>query len=891
MTLATGARLGPYEILSPLGAGGMGEVYKAKDTRLERTVAVKVLPSHMSSSAEVRQRFEREAKTISQLSHPHICALYDVGREGETEYLVMEYLEGETLSERLAKGPLPLESTLRYGVEIADALDKAHRQGIVHRDLKPANVMLTKSGVKLLDFGLAKAMAPASPQSKLTALPTQQGLTQEGTILGTFQYMAPEQLEGKDADARTDIFAFGAVLYEMATGRKAFTGATQASLITAIMSMDPQPISQVQAMSPPALDRVVKTCFAKDPEDRWQSAGDIGKELRWIAEGSAAGIAAPAVVSSRRRRRELLAWSVAAAALLGAAAVLRSRGSRTEAAPTLFTLERPAGARAGGLALLSPDGRFVATVAAAPGSRPSIWIRGLDSLAWRSLDGTDDARVPFWSPDSRSIAFFGGGRLRRISVDGSAVQTICESGPGLGGSWSAGGNIVFSSTFGSGLMSVPASGGAAIPATSLDKARSDAAHVFPWFLPDGRHFLFVARNADPEKTMIAVGDLGSRSSRALLHADSLAVWAAPGYLLFAREGALLAQKFDAARLELAGDPIPVAPNVRFMSDNNNAILSAGGGALAYGLWTHGRRLVWIDRAGREVGSVGAVADYDDVAVSPDGRRVAASIRDPARGFNFDVWVLDADRGAAARVTSERTDEFHPVWYPDGSALAYVSDRAGFYDLYRRPSGGGAEEVVLRTNWDKIVWDIAPDGRRLLFNGAQLVNGAQQGAPEPWSLALPGPAEPEKLLSASRFERQSPRFSPDGRWVAYTSDESGRSEIYVQPFPSGSKRLVSEGGGDTPVWRRDGKELFYISPGGWLSAVAMTARGSDLAIGVPQRLFDLQTAGTSSLVPIQYDVGPDGQRFLVVRKAGTQDADPVVVSLNWAARLAGGVPLK
>jgi len=860
----------------------MGEVWKARDTRLERTVAVKVLSLRLSANEEMRQRFEREAKTISQLSHPHICALYDVGREGETDFLVMEFLEGETLSDRLAKGALPLEQMLRFGIEIADALDKAHRQGVVHRDLKPGNVMITKSGVKLLDFGLAKAMAPATTLNNLTALPTQQALTQEGTILGTFQYMAPEQLEGKEADVRTDIFAFGAVLYEMATGKKAFSGTSQASLITAIMSSEPAPISTIQRMTPPALDRVVKTCLAKDPEDRWQSAHDVAGELKWIAEGSAAGFAVPAAVSSHRRRREILAWGVAAIAFLAAVgSILFFRRGAPVAEPVLFPLSPPPGLRFFNAVALSPDGRRVAFVAIDPGRRRSLWVRALDSLEVRRLDGTGGANQPFWSPDGRSIAFFQDNRLRRIDAEGRTIQTICESGSGFGGSWSPDGQIVFASDFGKGLSSVSASGGTASPATELDTARGDATHFFPSFLPDGHHFVFVARNVDPEKTAVMLGDFDSRQTRPLLRADSAAVWATPGWLLFAREGSLFAQRIDPRRFAPEGEPVSIARGVRFFTDTSGAVLSSGKNALVYGLWPHERKLVWVDRRGRELGTLGAVADYDDVAISPDGRRVAAAIRDPARGQNLDVWVLDVERGTASRVTTERTDEFHPVWLPDGEQLIYMSDHAGFYDFYQRPANGGPEQVVLRTKWDKHGSDVSRDGRYLLLSGSP-----DGHAEDLWAMALSGPPEPKPLVRTVEFTELAAQLSPDGRWIAFSSDESGRSEIYLQPFPSGAKRLVSDGGGETPVWRRDGRELFYVAADGKLTVVAMTARGLGIEISVPQPLFELRPAGTSSYVPRQYDVAPDGERLLVVRRVGEDSSDPVVVDLNWTARLSG-----
>jgi Tol biopolymer transport system component len=880
VSLSAGTKLGPYEILAPIGAGGMGEVYRARDTRLERTVAIKVLPSHLSASPESRQRFEREAKTISQLSHPHICALHDVGRQGETDYLVMEYLEGETLSERLAKGPLPLEQTLRYGQQIADALDKAHRQGIVHRDLKPGNVMLTKTGVKLLDFGLAKTFEPAAPRESLTSLPTQQGLTREGTILGTFQYMAPEQLEGKDADARTDIFAFGATLYEMATGRKAFSGSTQASLIGAILHTEPQPISSVQPASPPALDRIVKTCLAKDPEERWQSSADIKRELGWISEGSAAGVAVPAALSSLRRRREPLAWLLAAAGILGAAAALVTRRSQAPPQPIRFALASPAGLklRLQDCPALSPDGSRLALSLADAGGKSQLWVQALDSLRGRPLEGTEGARLPFWSPDGRAIAFFQSGRLRRIDSGGGMIQTISEgAGSGFGGAWGAGGTIVFGSTFGGPLWRVPASGGDKTPATVPDAARGDAAHVFPAFLPDGRHFVFIARNVDPSKSVVALGDLESKETRPLWRSDTGAVWSPTGHLLFAREGTLFAQRFDARRRVAVGEPFSVAGDVRFFTGNSLVQATAGGDLLVYGLWRHDRRLVWVDRTGRELGTIGQVADYDDVRVSPSGDRVAASIRDPASGWNNDVWVLDAGRGIASRLSSERSDEFGPVWSPDGQRVFYTSDRAGFYDLYSRPSGGGSEELVLRTKWDKVANELAPDGGTLVFGGSPVGNYE-----DVWLLPLTGERSPRPAIESRGFVEKSSRLSPDGRWVAFSSDEPGREGIFVAPFPSGPKRPVSDSGGSVPVWSRDGKELYYLGGDGKLTAVGVSVGPSGLALGPPQPLFDLDPAGLTSFDPRPYDVAPDG-RFLVVRAVGDEPSHPIVVDVHWTAR--------
>jgi Tol biopolymer transport system component len=885
MTLSTGTRLGPYEILSPIGAGGMGEVYRAKDTRLDRSVAVKVLPSHLSASAETRQRFEREAKTISQLSHPHICALYDVGREGDIEYLVMEYLEGETLSERLAKGPLPLEQTLRYGTQIADALDKAHRQGIVHRDLKPANVMLTKSGVKLLDFGLAKAMETPAPKGSLTSLPTQQGLTQEGTILGTFQYMAPEQLEGKEADGRTDIFAFGAVLYEMATGRKAFSGASQASLISSIMSADPPSIVSAQPMSPPMLDRVVKTCLAKDPEDRWQSAGDVGKELKWVSEGSAAGVGS--IVSARRRRREALAWGLAAlaavAAIVAALALLFHRPAPVREESLRFTIMPPPGQGFLGVPELSPDARRVLLVIQDAGGRTSIATRSLDGLEIRRVPGTEDARGAFWSFDGREVAFFVEGRLKRVGVDGGPVQTICESGSGFFGAWNRDGTILFTKEFGTPIVAVSASGGTPRPVTTMDAARGEVAHFHPAFLPDARHFVFVARNIDPEKTSVMLASLDSKEVRPLFHADSDAIFAPPGYLLFARDSALFAWRFDTRRLQLSGQPSPVIERVRYGTEDNLLSVSAAGDHLAYLPWTGRRRLVWVDRKGRELGTLGDVGGYEDVRLSPDGQRVAVALRDPAHGQNEDVWVLDVSRGTPTRITAERTDELAPAWFPDGERLVYVSDHLGFYDLYERPASGGAETTLVATKQDKILPSISSDGKFLLYSASEGANFARILRP------ISGAGDSVRLSETTRFSEEHPAISPDGRLCAFDTGESGRKEVYVQPVPNGPKRQVSIGGGQIPVWNRDASELFYAARDQTLMSVSIRSGGGRLEIGEPQPLFalNLGTGGEVQFDRHPYDVSPDGQRFLVIRYAPDSEPDGAVVVTNWTSVLKGG----
>ena len=747
--------------------------------------------------------------------------------------------------------------------------------------------MLTKSGVKLLDFGLAKAMAPAtSPQ--VTSLPTQQrvtNLTQEGTILGTFQYMAPEQLEGKDADARTDIFAFGCVLYEMATGRKAFTGASQASLITAIMSADPPSISAAQPMSPPALDRVVKTCLAKDPEDRWQSAADIARELKWIGEGSAAGVAAPAAVVGRRRHRERLAWAVAAIATIAAVAAAltawTARGARPPEDSLRFTVMPSAGQGFLGTPLLSPDARRLLLNLQHPGGTTSIAVRSLDDLAIRGIPGTENARGAFWSPDGREVAFFAEGKLKRVSADGGPVQTVAPSGSGFFGAWNRDGFIYFTSEFGSPIMSVPASGGTPQPVTTIEASKGEVAHFHPAFLPDGRHFVFVARNGDPEKTSAMLGEVGSKQARALFHVDADAIFAQPGYLLFARDNALFAWRFDPRSLKLIGEAQPLLQGVRYGTEDNLLAVSAAGGRLAYLPWAMRRQLVWLDRKGRVLGTVGEIGGYEDVRVSPDGRRIAVTIRDPTHGQNEDVWVLDSARGTGTRITSERTDEFCPAWFPDGERLAYSSDHAGFYDLYERPASGGPEKVLARTKQDKIFATVSPDGKAILYDASEGANYVRILAPLAGGAAV-------RLSENAAFSEEHPAISPDGRWCAFDSSESGKREVYVQAVggAGGPKRQVSVGGGQTPVWKGDGSELFYAAQDEMLMSATFRGNGDRLEIGDPQPLFPLAlgTTGEVQFSRHPYDVSPDGQRILVVRRAPDSEPAGAIVVTNWTSLL-------
>jgi eukaryotic-like serine/threonine-protein kinase len=890
MTLTAGVRLGPYEIVSPLGAGGMGEVYRAQDTRLERTVAVKVLTAHLSSSPEVRQRFEREAKTISKLSHPHICALYDVGESDGTEYLVMEYLEGETLTQRLARGPLPAEQVLRYGMEMAEALDQAHRQGIVHRDLKPGNVMVTKGGVKLLDFGLAKVVAPVTPVSGVTSLPTVQGspdLTQGGTILGTFQYMAPEQLEGRDADARTDIFALGAVLYEMATGRKAFAGKSQASLIGSILKDEPAAISTIQPMAPPALDRVVRICLSKDPEDRWQSAHDIAAELKWIAEGSQAGVAAPAAVSTRRRSRERLAWlgfALAALAAIGFGigyfrrAPTSPRVLRFQIDPSESTPYRGVGPGVDILPALSPDGLLMVFPAENAQGKSVLWVRALDSLEARAIPGTEEGLYPFWSPDSRSIGFFAEKKLKRVDVSGGPVQVVCDATAGRGGTWSRDGVILFAPSAQSPIYRIAASGGQPAAVLSFDTARGEDSQRWPFFLPDGRHFLYFSYlGANPESRNqnggIRAGSLDSKQTSQILAEGSNAVYVEPRQLLFYRGGNLLAQRFDPSSLKISGEAVPIAEGVGYIEARKFALFSASpAGILVYARAVEfPSRLTWFDRLGRPVGTVGDSGDYNSPQLSPDGRRLAVTLKE---GQKSSIWLFDLVRGSKTRFSEGTGDDGPAIWSPDGSRLAFGSGRGGPTRLYVRPVGGtGSEQAMLKTTNAEVPTSWSRDGRFIAYQ----IPGATTDW-DIWILPLGGDRKPLPFVQTNAIE-SFPVFSPDGRWIAYASNDSGKFDIYVAPFPGPGQRIpISTAGGREPAWRGDGKELFYIAEDGKMMAVPIQT-GTTLEPGIPVMLFETRTRPNQIG---RYDVTPDGQKFLVVSRVAEREIPPIAFVVNWMA---------
>jgi eukaryotic-like serine/threonine-protein kinase len=890
MAINSGTKLGPYEIQSPLGSGGMGEVYRARDTRLGRDVAVKVLPQHLSSNSDLKARFEREARAISALSHPHICHLYDIGSQDGTDYLVMELLEGESLADRLQRGALPLKKALDFGIQIAEALEKAHEQGIVHRDLKPGNVVLTKSGAKLLDFGLAKpnlalVAAAASPSSdKLTpSTPTLSiaalsapvaPLTQQGQVLGTLQYMAPEVLRGQEADARSDIFSLGCVLYEMVSGKHAFEGKSQLSVVTAILEKDPESMPSI----PAPLEHVVATSLAKEPADRWQTSRDLARELRWVAQSSSA-VAKPEVARIRWRSRAWMPWTSAvlasACALFFAALYLQVanrpvRVVRAQIAPpqnATFAFNSDVA----GPVVMAPDGNALAFVADSVDGKHMLWVRELSADTARALPGTEGATFPFWSPGGRTLGFFADGKLRTIDIDGGAPTAICDAAQGRGGAWNKDGIIIFSPAFQGALYKVAATGGMPVQVTKIDSTKHDS-HRWPIFLPDGRHFLYLAvthrRVTDPADA-IYLGSLDGSESRMVMSSLANVIFS-KGYVLFLRGNQLMAQEFDAARGVLRGSASKIADDTQNdpttwhgtfdASSNGVLVYGTGGGAEA--------QLTWFDRDGKVLGTVGSSeVGLSELRLSPEGGRVGTT----AAG---DIWVHDLTRNVRTRLTFNGQNQ-SPVWSPDGNWIAFFD----FTTLTRkRADGAGEAEKLFDNPHNTTATDWSPDGKFLLYN-----EGLSGTGQKVWALPMEGEPKPILLTPAKEGVDQSDAaFSPDGRWISYSSTESGRNEVYVAPFQHGAGRWqVSTSGGDWSRWSHDGKELIYMALDRSLIAVPVTLGLERVTLGTPHVLFRTTVMANNLST---FDFSHDGKRVLIASTTSQSQSAPLTVVLNWAAEL-------
>jgi eukaryotic-like serine/threonine-protein kinase len=901
MTISSGSRLGPYEILAPLGSGGMGEVWKARDTRLNRDVAIKILPAAFSADADRLRRFEQEAQATAALNHSHILAVYDVGSHDQQPYIVSELLDGETLRARLQSGPLPPRKAIDYSVQIAHGLAAAHDRGIVHRDLKPDNVFIDTSGhVKILDFGLAKLTEREPALAGISALPTQAPDTQPGVVLGTMGYMSPEQVRGLTADHRTDIFALGAVLYEMLSGQRAFRRDTAIDTMTAILKEDPLDLPVADKRIPPALVRIVDRCLEKSAARRFQSAEDLAFALEALTSPSeeARTIADDAVPGRGSAR---VAWTVAG--LLGATtlagggfAALSYFNRPAVEAPTLrYSIPAPEGWR---LALatrpgaptpivVAPDGRSVAFVVSRADSADTIWIQPLDALTAHPLAGTEGASSVFWSPDSRHLGFFAKSKLKRVDVAGGPPTTLCDAPLAAGGTWGDG-VIVFNGGVTS-LKRVAATGGAPTDATKL--ADGEQAHFRPWLLPDGRHFLYtVLKPGTGAKLPVYLGSLDSADRVLVGDTNATNVLYSQGHLLFMRDTTLVARPFDVRRLAATGEEFPIAEGVQRQGvEPSQGVFSVSqNGVLVYQprMGNVTSELTWLSRTGARLSTVSDKAPYTELNLSPDEKRAVVSL-----GMS-DLWTIDLARGLRTRFTFDQATRLSPIWSSDGERIVSFRGSAG---VFQRPSNGsGAEQPLFPQSQNTVPTDWSSDGRYVLLS--MLHVGRADADVSVLRVSGSGPPVP---LVDTPFDETGAKFSPDMKWIAYRSDESGRNEVYVVPFvaaegPSGSgptagrgKWQVSTGGGSLPRWRRDGREIFYYDEANArMMAAAVTGQGTAFDVGAVQSLFQIRPAsGLGAFARLQrifYDVSHDGQRFLVNAEPPESQtaAQPATVVVNW-----------
>jgi serine/threonine protein kinase len=886
VTISSGTKLGRYEIRSQIGAGGMGEVYRARDEKLNRDVAIKVLPAALSQDVDRLLRFEQEAQAAGALNHPNILAVYDVGLHDGAPYIVSELLEGEELREQLNDGSLPQRKALDFAQQIAQGLAAAHERGITHRDLKPENLFVTTDGrVKILDFGLAK-LRPLRNESVSSEIDTRRQITDPGTVMGTVGYMSPEQVRGHEADHRSDIFSFGSILYEMLAGQRAFRRDTMAETMTAILKEEPPELSETNAKISLPLEKIVRRCLEKKPERRFHSASDLAfaiESLSGTATSSGQTITMAALPALQPRTRERIVWiALTATVLIASAATIfyfrRSPSESSNAVRFFITApEKSSFSRTD--APVSPDGRHLAFVATTADGKQLLWVRSLDALSAQALPGTEGAINPFWSPDSRSLGFFADGKLKKIEAAGGPPLTLCDAPNGRGGTWNRDGVILFTPNTTAPLYRVSASGGVATTVTKLDeggRGRQEQSHRWPAFLPDGNHFLYLGHG-------IHLASLDSPEDKLLLQGVSNTVYA-QGHLFFVRDGTLMAQSFDTKRLEMAGDAIPIAEQVQMGGGGGKGAFSVSEqGILAYQTAdaSSGSQLTWFDRSGKQTGVLGDLANYASLQLSPDGKRVAVQIS----GRHPDIWLYDIARGIRMRFTVDPSAATEAVWSPDGNRLVFNSSRKDRLDLYQKAADGtGSDELLVESDVDKYPTSWSRDGQFVLYNTTFDVPKTKTDL---WVLPLSGDRKPFPFLQ-TEFNETRGQFSPDGRWVVYTSDESGKDEVYVAPFPGpGGKRQISTAGGTFPRWRRDGKEIFYLSPDNKLMAAEVNGQGTTLQVGAARVLFDARP-GALTLTPLtfgyQYDVTADGQRFLVNTLVEQKASSPITVVINWTAGL-------
>ena len=886
MSLSQGTRLGPYEVISPLGAGGMGEVYRARDTRLGRDVAVKVLPASFSSDRDRLHRFEQEACAAGALNHPNILSIHDIGNHDGSPYVVSELLEGETLRKRLNGTTLPQRRAVDYALQLAQGLAAAHEKGIVHRDLKPENIFITKDGrVKILDFGLAK-LIEANGNEHQSEIPTRRADTDPGIVLGTVGYMSPEQVRGQPVDHRSDIFAFGAILYEILSGQRAFRGDSPADTMSAILKEDPSDLSTTNHNVSPALERLVDHCLEKNPGERFHSARDLAFALEALSASTVSSnetISMAALPSRRFARRELISWSLVTLFLLTSLALsilyLRRTPTSNKELARFYVYPPEKTSFAGAVDFISPDGRTLLFAANGPGKETTLWIRSLDSLTARAVPGTELARQAFWSPDSRFIAFIGGGKLKKVEASGGPVQSLADAQASRGGTWNRDGVILFGGDLRGTLSRVSATGGPTTSVTKLDTSRNQNGHYWPHFLPDGRHFIYLARSSTKEDSGIYVGSLDSEESKLLVQSDAGAMYA-QGYLLFLRERSLMAQPFDVDKLQLSGEPSPIAEEIAYNATNGRSFFAVSdNGVLVYRTDIFPKSLLtWVDRTGKQVETLGSPDFILSPSLSADEKKVATVHTDLSSGSN--IWLMDVARQNSFPFTFDPAIDSNPVWSRDGNRIVFSSNRLGPYDLYWKLSSGlGNEELIFKSENAKFVTDWSPDGRFILYQEAAAGNSGSISA-----LPMFGEQKPIPVVQSSFYQGQG-KFSPDGHWIAYVSNESGLLQVWVQNFPTaGGKWMVSINGGVQPQWESDEKQLFYLTLDGKLMAVPVRLNGNNFEAGSPIPLFEARGVNGPITSGASYTPSHVGQRFLINRRIEESSPSPAVVVQNWTAAL-------